>query len=56
MSGFTEWVREATDPSAAAAKPEALEGIRVLEFCPGHYGGMVAASVLAEFGAEAIKV
>ena len=56
MSGFAGWVREATEPSAAAGKPEALEGIRVLEFCPGHFGGMVAASVLAEFGAEAIKV
>ncbi|HEX8042709.1 CaiB/BaiF CoA transferase family protein, partial [Candidatus Deferrimicrobium sp.] len=56
MSGFAGWVREATDPSAAAGKPEALKGIRVLEFCPGHFGGMVAASVLAEFGAEAIKV
>lgn len=56
MSDFQGWVREATEPSAAAGKPEALEGIRVLEFCPGHYGGMVAASILAEFGAEAIKV
>ncbi len=56
MSGFAEWVREATVPSAAPAKPEALSGIRVLEFCPGHFGGMVAASFLAEFGAEAIKV
>src|SRR5512140_611713 len=56
MSGFAEGVREATEPSAAAGKPEALEGIRVLEFCPGHFGGMVAASVLSEFGAEVIKV
>lgn len=56
MSGFAGWVREATEPSAAAGKPEALEGIRVLEFCPGHFGGMVAASMLAEFGADVIKV
>lgn len=56
MSGFAEWVREATDPSTAGGKPEALKGIRVVEFCPGHFGGMVAASMLAEFGADVIKV
>jgi crotonobetainyl-CoA:carnitine CoA-transferase CaiB-like acyl-CoA transferase len=56
VSGFTEWVRGATDPSKAAGKPEALTGVRVLEYCPGHFGGMVAASILAEFGADVIKV
>lgn len=56
MTGFTEWTREATAPSLAAAKPEALAGLRVLELCPGHFGGMVAASILGEFGAEVIKV
>ncbi len=56
MSDFAEWVRGATEPSAAAGKPEALKGIRVVEFCPGHFGGMVAASMLAEFGADVIKV
>ncbi len=56
MSGFTGWAREATAPDAAAGKPEALSGLRVLEYCPGHFGGMVAASTLAEFGAEVIKV
>jgi crotonobetainyl-CoA:carnitine CoA-transferase CaiB-like acyl-CoA transferase len=56
VSGFTEWARKATDPRAAAGKPEALAGVGVLEHCPGHFGGMVAASVLAEFGADVIKV
>ena len=56
MSDFAEWARGATEPSKAAGKPEALKGIRVVEFCPGHFGGMVAASTLAEFGAEVIKV
>ncbi len=56
MSGFEAWAREATDPASAAAKPEALPGLRVLELAPGHFGGMVAASVLAELGAEVVKV
>lgn len=56
MSGFEEWAKEATDPKHAAGKPEALPGLRVLELSPGHFGGMVAASILAEFGAEVIKV
>jgi len=56
VSGFAEWAREATDPSTAGGKPEALDGVRVLEYCPGHFGGMVAASILGEFGADVIKV
>jgi crotonobetainyl-CoA:carnitine CoA-transferase CaiB-like acyl-CoA transferase len=56
MTGFTDWARKATDPSLAAGKPEALAGLRVLELCPGHFGGMVAASILGEFGAEVVKV
>jgi crotonobetainyl-CoA:carnitine CoA-transferase CaiB-like acyl-CoA transferase len=56
VSGYAEWAREATLPSAAAGKPEAFAGVRVLEYCPGHFGGMVAASVLGEFGADVVKV
>jgi crotonobetainyl-CoA:carnitine CoA-transferase CaiB-like acyl-CoA transferase len=56
MSGFAEWARAATDPAAAGGKPEALAGVGVLEFGSGHFGGMVAASILAEFGADVIKV
>ncbi len=55
MSGFDAWAKEATDPGKAAGKPEALAGLRVLEHCPGHFGGMVASSLLGEFGAEVIK-
>src|SRR5512139_4216583 len=56
VSGYAEWVRQATDPASASGKPEALTGIRVLEYCPGHFGGMVTASILGEFGADVIKV
>ncbi len=56
VSGFAEWARSATDPKTAAGKPEALAGVRVLEHCPGHFAGMVTASILAEFGADVVKV
>lgn len=56
MNGFTDWAKDATEPRSAAAKPEALAGLGVVEHCPGHFGGMVAASILAEFGASVIKV
>ncbi|MBI5576893.1 MAG: CoA transferase [Deltaproteobacteria bacterium] len=56
MTDFSRWANEATDPGKAADKPEALSGMRVLEYCPGHFGGMVASSVLGEFGADVIKL
>ncbi len=56
MSGFESWARETTDPGGAPGKPEALAGVRVVERSPGHFGGMAAASVLAELGADVVKV
>jgi crotonobetainyl-CoA:carnitine CoA-transferase CaiB-like acyl-CoA transferase len=56
MTDFTGWARSATEPGRAEGKPEALPGLRVLEVCPGHFGGMVAASILSEFGASVIKI
>jgi len=56
MIPYPDRMKEATDPGKAPDKPEALAGVRVLEYCPGHFGGMVAASMLGEFGAEVIKV
>ena len=56
MSDFAGWAKSATDPARAMGKPEALPGLRVLEICPGHFGGMVAASILSEFGADVIKL
>ncbi|MGZ8473208.1 MAG: CoA transferase, partial [Candidatus Deferrimicrobiaceae bacterium] len=56
MTDFESWAKGATDPGNRFGKPEALPGLRVLEFSPGHFGGMVAASILGEFGAEVIKV
>jgi len=56
MTDFERWAKGATDPGNRFGKPEALPGLRVLEFSPGHFGGMVAASILGEFGAEVVKV
>ena len=56
MNGYARWAKEATDPAKAPEKPEALAGIRVLEYTPGNFGGMVGASVLGEFGADLIKI
>jgi crotonobetainyl-CoA:carnitine CoA-transferase CaiB-like acyl-CoA transferase len=56
VTDYPGWAKGATDPGRAASKPEALAGLRVLEHCPGHFGGMVAASILGEFGADVLKV
>lgn len=50
------WAREHTDPRRAAAKPEALARLRVLDCSRANFGGLYASSILAEFGAEVIRV
>lgn len=56
MTDFAAWAHDATNPGRASGKTEALAGIRVLEYTPGHFGGMVGASVLGEFGADVVKI
>jgi len=55
MSDFREFAEEALDPSRAAAKPEALAGIRVLEVATRIFGPATT-DYLGLFGAEVIKV
>jgi len=55
VRGFREFAEEALDPSRAAAKPEALAGIRVLEVATRIFGPATA-DYLGQFGAEVIKV
>lgn len=50
------WAREQTHPLDTRSKPEALERIKVIDASFGHLGGLVCSSVLAEFGAEVIRV
>ncbi len=54
-SDYFDWTEELFDPGRIFAKPEALEGIRVVEVA--HIiMGPVNADYLGEFGAEVIKV
>ncbi|MBI3454952.1 MAG: CoA transferase [Candidatus Rokubacteria bacterium] len=53
---WSEWVRGRTAPAEAAAKPEALDHLRVLDLSRGHFGGLFCSSLLAEFGAEVIRL
>ena len=55
MSWF-EWAQEKTDPAKAAPKPEALDGLLVLDVSFGNIGGLVASSVLAEMGAKVVRI
>ncbi|MFQ5893798.1 MAG: CoA transferase, partial [Nitrospinota bacterium] len=50
------WAKAATDPARAFEKPEALEGIQVLDCSYGSMAGSFCSSVLAEFGAEVIRI
>jgi crotonobetainyl-CoA:carnitine CoA-transferase CaiB-like acyl-CoA transferase len=50
------WAKEQTDPLSSRSKPEALEGLTVIDASFEHMGGLVCSSVLAEFGAEVIRV
>jgi len=49
-------VRVAEDPRRASEKPEALDGLVVLDCAVEHYGGHVLGGFLGELGAEVIKL
>ncbi len=53
---WSDWAREATAPQAAREKPEALEGILVLDVSRSSYAGLFCSSLLAEFGARVVRV
>jgi crotonobetainyl-CoA:carnitine CoA-transferase CaiB-like acyl-CoA transferase len=53
---WAEWAQAATDPAGAIAKPEALAGLVVLDLSHANMGGLVASSILGEFGAEVIRI
>jgi crotonobetainyl-CoA:carnitine CoA-transferase CaiB-like acyl-CoA transferase len=53
---WAEWARAEEDPRAAAGKPEALDGLLVLDCATGHYGGHVLGGFLGELGAEVVKL
>jgi crotonobetainyl-CoA:carnitine CoA-transferase CaiB-like acyl-CoA transferase len=53
---WEEWAKSATDPAQATSKPEALDGLVVLDLSRANIGGMVCSSILSEFGAEVIRI
>ncbi len=53
---WSEWVRARTEPTTVAEKPEALDHLRVLDISRGNFGTLFCSSLLAEFGAEVIRL
>ncbi|MBI4634831.1 MAG: CoA transferase [Candidatus Rokubacteria bacterium] len=56
MSRWEHWIRAEEDPERVSGKPEALDDLTVLDLSHGHYGALLAATYLAELGAEVIKI
>lgn len=55
MEDYFSYTAKLFDPSAAGQKPEALKGIRVLDFSHVIFGP-IAGRLLADYGAEVIKL
>lgn len=53
---WVDWIREADDPVKNHLKPEALDDLLVLDLSCGSMGGLFCSSILAEFGAEVIRI
>jgi crotonobetainyl-CoA:carnitine CoA-transferase CaiB-like acyl-CoA transferase len=54
--GYSKFVYELTNPEKASEKPQALDDVVVLDLSYGSYAGLFASSILAELGAEVIRV
>ena len=55
-TSWPQFARDLTDPGRAHEKPEALDDLRVLDCSSGNFAALFASSILAEFGAEVIRV
>ncbi|NWF77564.1 MAG: CoA transferase [Chloroflexi bacterium] len=53
---WSDWVRERDDPRIAHTKPEALDDITVLDLSYKSFAGCLCSSLLAEFGAEVVRI
>ena len=51
-----QWAKDQTDPELASLKPEALADLLVLDASYGNLGGPVCSSMLAELGAQVIRI
>lgn len=53
---WAEWIRERDDPRIAPTRLEALDDITVLDLSNKSFAGCYCSSLLAEFGAEVLRV
>ena len=53
---WAEYARKLTEPASVPEKPEALGDLRVLDCSQGNFAALFCSSILAEFGAEVIRV
>ncbi len=53
---FAKWAFQETRPDDVSSKPEALSNIRVIDASYGSFAGLFASSILAEMGAEVIRI
>ena len=53
---YARWAHRETDPEDVHRKPEALDDTLVLDVSHGSFAGLFASSLLAEMGAEVIRV
>jgi crotonobetainyl-CoA:carnitine CoA-transferase CaiB-like acyl-CoA transferase len=53
---WPDWIREKDDPVHTSSKPEALDNLTVLDCSYGSISGCFASSILAELGAEVIRI
>ena len=53
---WAEWIRTQTEPARVAAKPEALDDLLVLDVSRGSFAGLFCSSILAEWGAETVRI
>jgi crotonobetainyl-CoA:carnitine CoA-transferase CaiB-like acyl-CoA transferase len=56
MGSWYDWAREHTNPERASRKPEALDDLLVLDVSYGNVGGLACSSMLAELGAQVIRL
>jgi crotonobetainyl-CoA:carnitine CoA-transferase CaiB-like acyl-CoA transferase len=56
VQNWTEWVKEKSDPRVAHTKLEALDDITVLDLSSKSFAGCYCSSLLAEFGAEVVRI
>jgi len=53
---LADWYRQQDDPKIAHTKPEALDDITVLDLSYNSFAGVFCTSLLAEFGAQVIRI